>query len=471
MTRATKPSNVLLAASSRAAALPIWLVSTQSLDDVLRTLSAEQRTWLKATGFEPAAGSLALLPDAAGQLAGAIAGYDGEATPMQAHPALGLGALPNKLPAGGFYFANAPDAAELGSVAWGLGAYRFMRYHAGGARKPRTLRLPENVDRSAVLSAVEAIWLARDLINTPANDMGPDELETAARDLASLHKADISTIVGDDLLEKNYPMIHAVGRASTRAPRLVDLSWGPKNAAKVTIVGKGICFDTGGLDIKPASGMVLMKKDMGGAAAALALAHMIMAQRLKVRLRVLLAVAENSISGNAFRPGDILASRAGLNVEIGNTDAEGRLVLADALASADEDKPQHIMSFATLTGAARVALGPDLPPFYTDDDDLAAEITKTGLRVGDPVWRMPFWGPYDADLASDISDVNHISQTPFAGSITAALFLKRFVNAAAHYTHFDIYGWMPRAKAHAPKGGEAQAARTMFEVLSARYAR
>ena len=469
MTRSTKPSNVLLAANSRTAATPIWLASAASADEVLGKLSNEHRTWLKATGFKPVSGKLALLPDEKGGLAGAIAGQSEDEPFMRLHPALALGALASKLPAGGYYFANPPQTAELAAIAWGLGAYRFRQYRAGGTGKLRTLRLPEDVDRNAVLGAVEATWLARDLINTPANDMGPEDLEAAARDLAKQHKADVSSIVGDDLLKKNFPMIHAVGRASTRPPRLVDLSWGPKSAPKVTIVGKGICFDTGGLDIKPASGMLLMKKDMGGAATALALAHMIMSKRLKIRLRVLLAVAENAISGNAFRPGDVLSSRAGLNVEIGNTDAEGRLVMADALALADAEKPKHIFSFATLTGAARVALGPDLPPFYCDDDSLAGEISEAGMRIGDPVWRMPFWMPYDEGLTSDIADVNHISQTPFGGSITAALFLKRFVSAAGSYGHFDIYGWMPRTKPHAPKGGEAQAARATFEALCARY--
>jgi leucyl aminopeptidase len=262
-------------------------------------------------------------------------------------------------------------------------------------------------------------------------------------------------------------MIHAVGRASDRAPRLIDLTWGRADATRVTLVGKGICFDTGGLDLKPASGMLIMKKDMGGAAAALALAHMIMASKLDVRLRVLIPAAENSVSGNAFRPGDVLKSRAGKTVEIGNTDAEGRLVLADALALADEETPDTLVSFATLTGAARVALGPELPPFYTDDDAFAAEIATAGQRVCDPVWRIPFWAGYEANLDSQVADMNNVSEGPFAGSVTAALFLRRFVKQARRFAHFDIYGWRPAPRPLGPKGGEPHGARALYEVLRA----
>jgi leucyl aminopeptidase len=335
--------------------------------------------------------------------------------------------------------------------------------------------VPRGADHARALAIVEAIWLGRDLINTPASDLGPEQLEDATRQLAAKHGARVSSVVGDDLLAKNFPMIHAVGRASDRAPRLIDLTWGGPGggagARQITLVGKGICFDTGGLDIKPASGMLIMKKDMGGAATALALGHMVMAAKLDVRLRILIAAADNSIAGNAFRPGDVLTSRAGKTVEIGNTDAEGRLVLADALAYADEERPDMIASFATLTGAARVALGPDLPPFYSDDDDLAGAVCAAGNRVADPVWRMPFWPGYEANLDSSVADMNNVSESPFAGSVTAALFLRRFVKQAKRFMHFDIYGWRQAPKALGPKGGEPQVARALFEVLRNAHAR
>ena len=297
--------------------------------------------------------------------------------------------------------------------------------------------------------------------------MGPEELELAARDLARRHGAQIQSTVGEDLLAENFPLIHAVGRASTRPPRLIDIQWGNSAAPKVTLVGKGICFDTGGLDIKPAGAMLNMKKDMGGAATVLGLASMIMALGIGVRLRVLLPIAENAVSGNAFRPRDIIKSRAGTTIEIGNTDAEGRLVLADALALADEEKPDLMLSFATLTGAARIAMGPDVSPFFCDDDQLAHDITKAGDEVGDPLWRLPFWSGYDVALDSDIADVNNISEMNTAGAIIAALFLRRFVKQASRYAHFDIFGWMPKPKPVGPKGGEGQGARAMLEVITA----
>jgi leucyl aminopeptidase len=325
--------------------------------------------------------------------------------------------------------------------------------------------MPGEAEGGFAQAIVEAVAMGRDLINTPASDLGPEELEDAARSLATRHEASVTSIVGDDLLARNFPMIHAVGRASQRAPRLIDIAWGRKQAPRVTLVGKGICFDTGGLDIKPASGMLIMKKDMGGAAAALAIGHMIMAAHLDVRLRILIPAAENSISGNAFRPVDVLKSRAGKPVEIGNTDAEGRLVLADALALADEEKPDTLLSFATLTGAARVALGPDLPPFFTDEDGFADAVLSAGLRVGDPVWRMPFWAGYESNLDSSVADMNNVSDGPFAGAVTAALFLRRFVRQARRYGHFDIYGWRPVQKPLGPRGGEVQAARAVFDML------
>jgi leucyl aminopeptidase len=322
----------------------------------------------------------------------------------------------------------------------------------------------ESARATAIINTAEAVWLGRDLINTPASDMGPADVEAAARLLAERHGASISVVIGDDLLAQNFPMIHAVGRASSRQPRLVDMKWGT-SGPKITLVGKGIAFDTGGLDLKPASGMLLMKKDMGGAATALTLAHMIMGQGLKCRLRVLIPTAENSVGGDSYRPGDVLTSRAGLSVEIGNTDAEGRLVLADALALADSDEPDSIFVFATLTGAARTALGPDLPAFFTDDEALAQSLPPIAAEIGDPVWRLPFWNGYLRNLDSDIADINNVSASPFAGAITAALFLRRFVSKARRFAHFDLYGWRPAAKPLGPKGGEPQTARAVMEQL------
>jgi leucyl aminopeptidase len=314
-----------------------------------------------------------------------------------------------------------------------------------------------------------AAALARDLINTPANDMGPEELAQAAQQLAQSFDAKFNCIVGDELTRQNFPLINAVGMASPRAPRLIDFTWGDPSHPKVTLVGKGVCFDTGGLDLKPSSGMLIMKKDMGGAANVLALAQMVMDAQLKVCLRVLIPAVENAVAGNAFRPLDIFTSRKGLTVEIGNTDAEGRLVLADALALADEEKPDLLIDLGTLTGAARVALGPDLPPFYTDDETLAEALSACAKQEHDPLWRLPLWPPYDSWLDSKVANINNAPSGGFAGSITCALFLQRFVEAARSWLHVDIYGWTPTAKPGRPEGGECQAARAIYRLLSNRY--
>jgi leucyl aminopeptidase len=328
---------------------------------------------------------------------------------------------------------------------------------------------PDGIDMPDITRMAEAAALARDLINTPSNDMGPEELALAARAVATRYGASFSTIVGDELTRQNFPLIHAVGMASTRAPRLIDLTWGDSAHPKVTLVGKGVCFDTGGLDLKPSSGMLIMKKDMGGAANVLALAQMVMDAKLKVRLRVLIPAVENAVAGNAFRPLDIFKSRKGTTVEIGNTDAEGRLVLADALALADEEKPDLLVDLGTLTGAARVALGPDLPPFYTNDETLAQDVARYAKEENDPLWRMPLWPPYDSWLDSKTADINNAPSGGFAGSITCALFLQRFVTDAKSWLHVDIYGWTPSAKPARPEGGECQAARAIYKVLSERY--
>ncbi len=359
---------------------------------------------------------------------------------------------------------------EMAVLGWALSAYSFARYKAPKSAWPQ-LVAPKGVDLDRVHRIAQAHQLARDLVNTPANDMGPDALEAAASALAKTHRAKIRTVRGADLLKKNFPLIHAVGRAAAQEPRICDLTWGDAKAPRVTLVGKGVCFDTGGLDIKPSSAMLLMKKDMAGAATALALAHMIMDAKLPVRLRVLLPIVENSIAGDAFRPGDIYPSRKGHTVEIGNTDAEGRLILADALALADEEAPDLLFDFATLTGAARVALGPDLPPFYTMDDALAGEIAQHGAATADPVWRLPLWEPYDALIDGKISTLVNVSSGPFAGSITAALFLRRFVEKTRSWVHFDIYGWNPSTKPGRPEGGETQTARLLYRLVETRYKR
>ena len=444
-------------------AVPVTFVTSATWPQLRTALDTRARTYAEAAGFEPRAGQHLLLPGPEGSLAGVLFALDeGPADPFRP------GALPGLLPAGIYRFANPPSDARLGALAFALGAYRFARYRKADDKSVR-LELPAGVDGDDVSRVVEGVWLARDLINTPANDMGPAELEYAARSLAARHEASVHAIVGDDLLKENFPLIHAVGRAADRAPRLIDMTWGDPSHPKVTLVGKGVCFDTGGLDIKPESGMLNMKKDMGGAASILALAHMLMSRGTKIRLRVLLPAVENSISGAAFRPRDVYRSRKGITVEIGNTDAEGRLILADAIALADEEEPELIADMATLTGAARVALGTEVVPFYTDDQALAAELAHCAETENDPLWRMPLWRPYDQLLESKVADVNNVSSGGFAGSITAAMFLRRFVSAAKAWLHFDIYAWNQATKPGRPEGAECQAARALYALLVARY--
>ncbi len=463
------PASIYLAPESTEPTLPLWLARPSTVAGLSSTLSPSQMRWLESIGFKGEARKVALVPGEDGALAGAVVGL-GDASKRSAEPDQALlGLLPGQLPARAFHLAEDGIDPTLAAIAFGLGAYRFRRYKAGEATAMARLRLPATADRRAVEAIVGGVHLGRDLINTPSNDMGPAELETAARDLARRFGAQVSSIVGDALLEKNFPLIHAVGRASPRAPRLIDIVAGRDSAPKITIVGKGICFDTGGLDIKPSSAMLLMKKDMGGAATALALAHMILSLGLDVRLRVLLPTAENSISGNAFRPGDVIRSRAGKTVEIGNTDAEGRLVLADALALADEEAPEHIISFATLTGAARVAVGPELAPYFTTDEATAQVLENAGRAVADPVWRLPFAAAYQNSLDSPVADMNNGSEGGFAGAIVAAVFLERFVTRASRYTHLDIWGWRAAGKALGPKGGETNAARAVLEMLRRTY--
>jgi leucyl aminopeptidase len=432
-------------------------------------LPAPLGSWAQAMGWKGGAGGVLVAPGPEGAPGSAALGL-GAAGASPAERALLAGALATALPAGDWALADGhgldPDLAALGFL---MGAYRFDRYRSKPAEDGARLALPEGADEARVRLHADAVAMVRDLINTPTNDLGPDGIEAAARALADEFGAALSVISGDALLAENFPMIHAVGRASAVAPRLIDMTWGPADAPRVTLVGKGVAFDTGGLDIKPASGMLLMKKDMGGAANVLGLTRIVMGEKLPVRLRVLIPAVENAIAGNAFRPGDILRSRNGKTVEIGNTDAEGRLILADALSLADEEAPEILVDMATLTGAARVALGPDLPPFYTDDEALAEAITEASVAVHDPLWRLPLWKPYAKNLASKIADINNVTTDGFAGSVTAALFLQGFVSQAKSWVHFDVFGWRPQAGPTGPAGGEAQAIRALAKVLRERY--
>ena len=448
------------------AKVPVTFVTASTWPELRERLDSRQRAFADAAGFEPKAGRHLLLPTTEGGLAGVLFALEGADDPHK--DLFRPGALSVLLPAGAYRFANAPHDARLAALAVALGSYRFTRYRKQEQKDIR-LEVPAGVDGDELSRIAEGVWLARDLINTPANDMGPAELEAAARALAERHGAKVHTIVGDDLLEQNFPLIHAVGRAAARPPRLIDVSWGDPGHPKVTLVGKGVCFDTGGLDIKTETGMLNMKKDMGGAATMLALAHMLMGRGAKLRLRVLIPAVENAISGSAFRPRDVYRSRNGLTVEIGNTDAEGRLILADALALADEEEPELIADMATLTGAARVALGTEIPPVYTDDDELAVGLARFAASENDPVWRMPLWRPYDQLLDSKVADINNVSSGNFGGSITAALFLRRFVTAAKTWLHCDIFAWNQTSKPGRPEGAECQVARALYALLTARY--
>ena len=427
------------------------------------SLSAQQRRWADANGFSGQRGRVLPLPADDGGLGGYLFGLGASAD----RPRLVTGLAGAALEPGDYALAGDFGDPTLAALGFALGGYRFDRY-----RKPRPsprLAMPEGADRGEVTRLTDAAYLARDLINTPPNDLGPVAFERAIRDFASRHGMTVKAIVGDELLAQNFPMIHAVGRAGPEAPRLLDLGWGQEGDPKITLVGKGVTFDTGGLDIKPPSGMLLMKKDMGGAANVLGLAHAIMDAKLRLRLRVLIPVVENSISANSFRPGDVLPSRSGMTVEIGNTDAEGRLILGDALTLADEESPELILDMATLTGAARAALGPDLPPLYSTDEALARDLMAAGLAADDPLWHMPLWAPYQSMLASKIADVNHVSSGPFAGSVTAALFLSRFVRNARSWVHLDIFAWAPEARPGRPVGGTDQGIRAVYGVLKQRY--
>jgi len=421
--------------------------------------------WAAAQGFTAKPGQVLVLPDSrSGRAARVLAGI-GETPDLWSWAAIAA-ALPE-----GEYRLTDQKAGDDAALGWALAGYRFDRYRKPAADRKGKPRLvwPAKASRERVIALYDGIVLARDLINTPAADMGPADLAEAARAVALIGGGSFGCIIGDDLLEQNYPMIHAVGRASARLPRLIDIGWGDPKHPKLTLVGKGVCFDSGGLDLKPSAGMLLMKKDMGGAAVVLGLAAAIMAMKLPVRLRVLVAAVENSVSGNAMRPGDVLTSRKGLTVEIGNTDAEGRLVLADALAEADREKPDWLIDCATLTGAARVAVGPDLPALYSSDDAMAQALLDAGLAVADPLWRMPLHQPYRDYIEGKVADITNSADTPFAGSITAALFLREFVDRTKSYAHLDMFAWSPRARPGRPLGAEATGLRALFHAIEKRY--
>ena len=446
-------------------AVPVLIVDKESLQGWLESADPASRNWVAANGFEAEAGSALALPGPDGKAVRVLAGAE------RPGDMWACGSLPRRLKSGAFLIENDLDAAAAtrAATAWGLGCYAFDAYSGSKSRNHASLLWPANADRNAAQATVEAHALARDLINTPANDMGPERLEAAVRELGERHGAQVSSIVGDELLARNYPTVHAVGRAASVAPRLIDLVWGDDDRPKLTLVGKGVCFDSGGLDLKPPAGMRLMKKDMGGAANMLGLAHMVMSAGLPVRLRLMIPAVENSVSGNAMRPMDVIRTRKGLTVEIGNTDAEGRLILCDALAEASAESPDLILDCATLTGAARTALGADLPALFCNDDAAAAALLEACEAERDPVWRMPLFQPYRKLLSSDVADMNNVSDGPLAGAITAALFLERFIEPGVPWAHVDMMAWNRENRPGRPRGGEAQFIRGAMAMLRCRY--
>ncbi|WP_282605883.1 M17 family metallopeptidase [Pelagibius sp. Alg239-R121] len=448
-----------LTARATAETRPIHLVTKDGLKGWLKKQPVAVRRWVEASAFDAAAGRFTLLPDEKKGVGGVLAGID------DADMLWSCAALPAALPFGRYAIEGELSGEKASALAlgWLLGTYRFDRYKSFD-KDFSSLVWPKEADQQAVVAMAEGICLTRDLINTPAEDMGPAELAEAAKTLAKTHKARFKAVVGEDLLKKNYPSIHAVGRAAEKAPRLIDLKWGSKGP-RITLVGKGVCFDSGGLDLKSSGGMKMMKKDMGGSAQVLGLASMIMASRLPVRLRVLIPAVENAVSGNAFRPLDVLDTRKGLTVEVGNTDAEGRLVLSDALTEACSESPDLLIDFATLTGAARVALGTDLPAMFCNDDAVAAMLLRHGETEGDPLWRMPLHKPYRQQLESKVADLCNISNGPYGGAITAALFLEHFVEGATPWVHFDIMAWNLGSRPGRPEGGESMGVRATFGMI------
>ena len=451
-----------------AGALPLTVVTKDRLRAWLSEASERERNWLTSTGFSAEQGKIALLPDENGRLARVVVGLGGESEPDAGMWA--LAGLPEALPEGSYRIETVPDGADPTRLAlgWGLGTYTFARYLTKKAAAT-ALVWPEGADRDRVERLARAVFLARDLANTPAGDLGPAELAAEAVRVAKAAGAKHRVIVGDELLAENYPTIHAVGRAAAQPPRLVDIVWGEAAAPKVTLVGKGVCFDTGGLDLKTASGMRLMKKDMAGSAIVLGLAQAIMDTNLPVRLRVLLPLVENAVAGNAMLPMDIVRTRKGLTVEIGNTDAEGRLILCDALAEASTEKPALLVDFATLTGAARVALGPELAALFCNNDVLTQGLLKAAQTEEDPMWRMPLWRPYRKMIDSKIADLNNVSESPYAGAVIAALYLQEFVEPDIPWAHFDVMAWNPQSRPGRPEGAEATALRAVYAYIADRF--
>lgn len=453
------------------AAVPLWLLRDADLGAFKAAQPPAIAAWLEQHNFAAERHRVLTLPGANGEVIGAVAGV-GSLADWSRLSLWHVSGLPERLPARDFRLATTlpGEAAKQMLLGWLVGGYRLTSFKSTGlsAARPR-LVAPSGIDVADVLRHATASAWARDLINSPANELGPAELAESARSLAAEFGAEYRCLVGEDLLANNYPLVHAVGRASDRAPRLIDLRWGDPAKPLVTLVGKGVCFDSGGLDIKPGAGMLLMKKDMGGAAVALGVARCLMARQAPVRLRVLVPAVENSIAGQAYRPGDIVRSRRGLTVEIGNTDAEGRLVLADALTEADGERPSLLLDFATLTGAARVALGPELPAVFSNDPALAADIQRCGELECDPVWPMPLWDSYDEELSSRIADLNNVATSSFAGAIFGALFLRRFVVASRSWAHFDLYAWNGRDRPGRPVGAEAQCLRLADRLIAERF--
>ena len=442
-------------------AVPILATDSKRMPKLLASLTPAERRLVEAVGFDGAPDSFCVLPDAKGNIARVLAGARDVRDPWA------LAALPHKLPRGRYALGKGPVviAPEDAVFAWDLGSYQFTRYKKG-KRKPADLQVDASARVRESLELAHAVRLVRDLVNTPAEDMGPQDLADIAQEQAERFGGEFDEWVGDELLSQNFPAIHAVGRAAARPPRLIEINWGNPKHPRVAIVGKGVCFDSGGLDIKTAEGMRLMKKDMGGAAHAIALARLVMQRKLPVRLQMLVPAVENAISGSAFRPGDVLRTRKGLTVEIGNTDAEGRLVLCDALAYAVERQPATIIDFATLTGAARVALGPELPALFSNDEKLAARLLAASEATADPMWRLPLWRNYRRLYDSDIADINNSGRGGFAGSIVGALFLDHFVPADMPWAHFDVYAWNDASRPGRPLGGEAQALRAVLAALT-----
>jgi leucyl aminopeptidase len=449
-------------------AVPIMRIEPKEFPRWLKSAPARLRRWARSVGFKAEAGAVLPLPGTDGRVARVLFVEASGASPWD------YARLPTKLPPGTYRLENdpAPAAADAIALGWALTAYDFDRYRNHKKTKPDVILVwPKTADRPAITRAAEATFFVRDLVNVPANDMGPAELAHAARTMARHHGARVTEIVGETLLRKGYPAVHMVGRAAAamRAPRLIDLAWGRPGTPRVTLVGKGVCFDTGGLDLKSSSNMKLMKKDMGGAAHALGLAHMIMAAGLDVRLRVLIPAVENSVSGDAMRPLDIVRTRKGLTVEIGNTDAEGRVIMSDALAEAASERPAVIVDFATLTGAARVALGTELPALFCNNERLASALLAASQTTFDPLWRLPLWAPYGKQIKGKTADLTNAPEGSFAGAITAALFLERFVEPSIPWIHLDLMAWNPSANPGRPEGGEAMGLRALFACLADRF--